>query len=183
MWNTHADLDQLNDRDLILAIYRRLSRMMFQIAGKYTDQPRQLEEIVQESLVRLMEKTQLLRELSDEAIAAYVAATVRHTAINLCSRKTEQTSPVEDLPEQADSAPSLDELLIRKEQVERFRSIWPQLDEETRYLLESKYVLEYDDARLAQELRCKPASVRMKLTRARRRAMKMLKESGFFDED
>lgn len=183
MYKDKVDLDQLEDRDLILYLYRRFRRLMFQIAGKYTSLPRQAEEIVQESLVRLMEKTPLLRELTDEATAAYVAATVRHTAINLCSRKAEQTSPVDELPEQTDDTPPLDELLIRREQIERFRSIWPQLDEETRYLLESKYVLEYDDARLARDLQCKPASVRMKLTRAKRRAMKKLKESGFFGED
>ena len=50
-----------------------------------------------------------------------------------------------------------------------------RLAETDRILLEGKYLLEYSDETLAKQLGCRPASVRAKLTRARRRAFQLLK--------
>lgn len=47
---------------------------------------------------------------------------------------------------------------------------------EERVLLEGKYLLHRSDAELAEILGCQTDSVRMKLTRARRTALKMLRE-------
>lgn len=42
--------------------------------------------------------------------------------------------------------------------------------------MEGKYILGYTDAELADMLGCKKSSVRMKLTRARRRAFQLMTE-------
>ena len=49
---------------------------------------------------------------------------------------------------------------------------------EDRALLEGKYILGDSDEMLARTLHCKPSSIRMKLTRARRRALKLLEQEG-----
>lgn len=51
---------------------------------------------------------------------------------------------------------------------------WPRLDENTRWLLEARYILDYSDGELARELGVKPDSVRMALTRARRKARRLM---------
>lgn len=53
-----------------------------------------------------------------------------------------------------------------------------QLSAEDRALLEGKYILGDSDEMLARTLHCKPSSIRMKLTRARRRALKLLEQEG-----
>lgn len=64
--------------------------------------------------------------------------------------------------------------LIMKEEVEDLRLKWPMLDERSRYLLESKYILGKHDDDIAIELGMKAGSVRMALTRARKNAYRLL---------
>lgn len=80
---------------------------------------------------------------------------------------------MEQIPEAGEIA---DNLVLLSEQREQLWKIWRLLPREDRYLLEGKYILGYSDQQLAASLSCKPNSIRMKLTRARRRAMKLLLE-------
>ena len=50
------------------------------------------------------------------------------------------------------------------------------LSENDQLLLEGKYLLGYTDTELASLLKCKVGSIRMKLTRARRKALKLIVE-------
>ena len=70
----------------------------------------------------------------------------------------------------------MDEYLMARERSDRLRTIWPRLGEEDRLLLEGKYLRECSDRELAQLLGCRVDSIRMKLTRARRRALKRMTE-------
>ena len=54
-----------------------------------------------------------------------------------------------------------------------------KLSEDDQELLWGKYYFELSDAELADLFGCKPASIRMKLSRAKRRAMGVLKEGAF----
>ena len=69
---------------------------------------------------------------------------------------------------------SLDETVFCREEVQRLREIWPQLDGETRMLLERKYILGYENEELGRMLGCRTDSVRMKLTRARRKVLRLM---------
>ena len=71
---------------------------------------------------------------------------------------------------------SLDDLLLHSDSAEQLWGLWAKLSVQDRILLEGKHILELTDEELASILKCKPASVRMKLTRARRRAAKLLSE-------
>ena len=73
--------------------------------------------------------------------------------------------------------PSLPEAaLLRREELTRLRDVWPRLRQEDRFLLERKYLLNQTDQELAQYLGCRKSSVRMKLTRARRAALRLMEE-------
>lgn len=71
---------------------------------------------------------------------------------------------------------SLDEQLPSLNSADQLWSIWSQLPPEDRILLEGKHILGYTNEEIAMVLDCKASSVRMKLTRARRRAAKLLSE-------
>ena len=51
-----------------------------------------------------------------------------------------------------------------------------QLSEEERILLDGRYLLGLSDEEVAEMVRCKPSSVRMKLTRVRRKVFAMMKQ-------
>ena len=65
------------------------------------------------------------------------------------------------------------------QQKQALAKIWPRLPEEDRLALEAKYILQLDDRQIARQLGIKPASVRMRLTRARRLARKEMEKEGW----
>ena len=67
--------------------------------------------------------------------------------------------------------------MIHEHELKVLAKIWADLDARTRYILESRYILEKSDAEIAEELQISPQSVRMSLTRARRAARKMMEEA------
>jgi len=56
--------------------------------------------------------------------------------------------------------------------------MFDQLSAKDRLLLEGKYFFDYSDNTLAKLLSCKKSSIRMKLTRARRRIVKLIEKEG-----
>ena len=68
-----------------------------------------------------------------------------------------------------------DPLEARRVELNALARVWPRLDEDTRWLLEARYILDYSDSELAREMGVKPTSVRMALTRARKKARAMLR--------
>ena len=70
----------------------------------------------------------------------------------------------------------MDELLILAEKRQQIQYVFGSLSDEDQFLLQGKYFLGQSDAELASQLGCKPSSIRMKLTRARRNAFKKITE-------
>lgn len=52
--------------------------------------------------------------------------------------------------------------------------VWDKLDEQTRYLLNARYLMESSDAEIAAQLGISAGSVRTYLTRARRKAYELM---------
>lgn len=170
-------------------LYERYHRLMFFVAGKYSSDPGQYEDIVQDCLVKLAEKTETLRTLSEPALASYIMAAAKNTALNYVRRQNydqklivHYEDVVANLTAWQSLDASLDDVVIELEDRERVRAIWSQLDEETRRILEGKYYLEYENWELARILGVKTDSVRMKLTRARRKVLELLTEGEEHDK-
>ena len=177
-WDEQEAAFQGSDREFLLWLYQEFSRLMFYTAQKYLADPHSQEEVVQESLKKLIEKVAVLRRLKRPALAGYVRATVRNTAIDLLKvqgRERERVVGLEDLTQgETPRTDSLDETVFCREEVQRLREIWPQLDGEPRMLLARKYILGYENEELGRMLGCRTDSVRMKLTRARRKVLRLM---------
>lgn len=63
-------------------IYSNYHKMMFSIARKYTDEHSMAEDVVSNSNLALMGKITVLKGLDPKQITAYIATTVKNTAIN-----------------------------------------------------------------------------------------------------
>lgn len=169
-----------SDREFMFKLYFEFERLLFQTARKYVPNPEMAEDIVQESLVKLHEKVGVMRSLNHVALAAYIRSTVRNTSINVLKsvghEKEYLVNRQSDFVEIVDSQFNLDTIMELSRYRELLSKIWPQLSNEDQILLEGKYILGYNDYELAKEIGCKPGSIRMKLTRARRRALMIIKE-------
>lgn len=139
--------------------------------------------MVQESLKKLIEKQERLAGLAQAAQAGYVATTVRNTAISILREKTKGKDKILSLDALGEDAllpymiPIREEEMIRQEMARQLREGLEHMEPQERALLEGKYILAQSDKELAADFKCKPDSIRMKLTRARRKLLDIMKRS------
>lgn len=162
-------------------IYIKYKRLMYATASKYTHSEEDQKDVVQTAMERLIKIFSVPGAKKRCISGGYVVFTIRSVAIDFLrkqNRETERCISMEDdgLAEIAATEGSLDDLLLRSNSDESLWSLWPKLSTENRILLEGKCILDLTDEELANILQCKTASIRMKLTRARRRAAKLLSE-------
>lgn len=178
-----------NDREFMVHLYTDFERLLFYTARQYVSAPEAVEDIVQESIVKLCEKIQTLKSMNKIVLAAYIRATVRNTAINALKEMGYEKEHLAD--KKCDTEAAVDQQFFPDAVMDlaRYREllskVWPKLSREDQILLEGKYILGYNDYELAKEIGCKPGSIRMKLTRARRHALTIIRDQegvNHFDE-
>ncbi len=180
-------LEDEQQREFMHGIYQKHARLMLYTANQILRDPAAAEDVLQDSVVRLMDKIELLQKMDGCTLTAYVVSTIRNMALN--RRRAQQRQRYRDagLEQEAllnvpDGGPTVEEGLLLREQKAALAKIWPRLTEDERHLLEAKYILQQEDKDIAGELGIKPASVRMGLTRARRHALKLMQKEGAADE-
>lgn len=164
--------------EYMFSTYRKI---MFYEINKIVFNTCEAEDILQNTFIKLSGKIDLLRELDEPRRMFYVVTTARNHAKNHVrdAQRTRAYSLDDDAFNFSDTlsdGTDVEQIIISKEQLHDLSSVWIQLDETSRRLLEGKYILNMDDAELAEMLGAKPASIRMMLTRARRRALKLMQE-------
>lgn len=169
-----------DDKAFMLSLYDSYYKLMYSIAYKYVSDIQTVDDIVQDSIVSLYGKIDILKPMPDKVLAGYIVSTVRNTAINRLRVKEYEKDHIAEFTEEnvsgADRYVPMETLLILAERRRALLDIWPVLPKETQILLKGKYILGYTDQELACQLKCKPSSIRMKLTRARRAALLLLSE-------
>ena len=187
--STFSSDNELSDKEFMVHLYTKYENLLFYTAQKYISERGSVEDVVQESLVKLHEKIRTIKPMPEIVLASYIRSTVRNTAINILKsagyEEDRQISTENIIDVMDEHALSLDTLMQISRYRELLSKIWPELSKEEQFLLEGKYILGYSDRELSTELCCQPSSVRMKLTRARRHALSILasREGGnCFDE-
>lgn len=156
----------------MLGLYEKYHKLMYSIAGK-TANPADCEDIVHSAMIRLIQNCATLMCLDEPALVKYISITVRTTSIKHYSQKEAWQSRVvsiddEDMPDIPDTCPPIEEMLCSTERMEEFRQAWCSLADSERLLLEQKYFLFLSDDELSRIYNCKPSSVRVKISRAKK---------------
>lgn len=176
--STFSSDNELSNKEFMVHLYTKYENLLFYTAQKYISEQGSVEDVVQESLVKLHEKIRTIKPMPEIVLASYIRSTVRNTAINILKstgyEEDRQISTENIIDVMDEHALSLDTLMQISRYRELLSKIWPELSKEEQFLLEGKYILGYSDRELSTELCCQPSSVRMKLTRARRHALSIL---------
>lgn len=166
-----------DEREFMLHVYQSYEKMMISLAQKYVGLD-DSEDVVQTAVIRLINNVKTLMKLDEKALIKYVADTVRTTAIRYRQhlnpkrgRPVEMDDRMEDIK---DCTPTIEELLIAAEDKALFRAAWNDLEGYDKIILEQKYFMKMSDEAMAEVYQCKPSSIRMKLTRARRNIYRTL---------
>ncbi len=158
-------------------LYKQYSRLMYATALRSVPNREDCEDVVQDAGESLCKKVRTLMGLPEPALTVYIVHTVKSKASrftrhqNVVNRHVTALADA-NLEELRSPAPT-PEMLV--EQSDALYRVWPRLSEQDRELLYRKYVLGQDNEELAEFFRCKPDSVRTRLTRAKRKAAALMK--------
>ncbi len=169
------------DAEFLCRLYANCDRLMYATAGKFTANQQDKEDIVQDTLVRIVKYVAYLRKLDSCTLPFSVVILTRNTAINFAKHRSvvqKHISPSgwdpDEIPPGNDVS-TVEDMVALSEMRNSLDTIWPKLSRNDRILLEGRYILDLSDEELAKFVNCKPSSVRMKLTRARRNALAEMK--------
>lgn len=112
---------------------------MLKEAGKYFQSPEDIEDIVQETIVNLIEKKEKILSLDPHHQTAYIATSVRNLSISvLRHRKCIEFIPLSELDDYQvpnDSFLDPEVIFAQKAHAKQFRKIWHTLPLEDQVLL------------------------------------------------
>lgn len=175
-------IEDESSRDFMLRLYVNSVTRMYLEAVKYVSDKETAEDVVSDAVVKLVEKVDLLRQLDEGKRLAYAVTTVRHMAYRHLRQKSrlELTSfeALEELLPSAD-AETTDDKILKEQRKARLRELFVAIPTEDLLLLEEKIILLWSDEEIAKTLGIQPNSVRMRLTRAKRRVADALTAQGF----
>ena len=172
-----STIQNSDDLRFMTVLCEEHKELMYDTARKYTHDPTLADDIVQESLVKLIEKISTLRGLECCKLKPYIVSTIRNTARNEFRRSRIRRKYHEPMPEEDPIDPiSLEDMHLVLFRKHRLNSVWEQLSENEKLLLESKPLLGLTDIEVAEILGCKASSVRMLRTRARRHAIELIQQ-------
>lgn len=182
------ELQDPDDKQYITWIFEEFQNLMFYTAKKYIGDQITCEDIVQECFLKLIQKIDVIRGKERCILAGYIVSITRNISINHLKREGVRQKHMVELDEETmneipTSELSMEELLLAKEKSSLISLALKKLPDMERILLEGKYLLQYSDEELAEQLDCKPNSIRMGLTRARRHAFSILSETDWEGDD
>ena len=164
-------LEDSRDRDFMEALYASYKQLIYSEIRKLVRNDWDAEDIQQIVVINLIRKIPLLRTLSRTQLINYIITTSRNAALNHMrdNQRRAREFSFDESSDPLDAAYELDDTLLSFETSESISHAWRALDERSRRLLELKYILERPDEEIARELGVSASSVRMLLTRARRK--------------
>lgn len=155
-------------------LYLNYKELMIHTAGRFFSSQEDQEDVVQDTVLRLLRQGEKLERMEEERIPGYVVFTARSACIDLLRKRSRAPESAWEGEEPADPAALVWEQVILKDELDKLRSAWPCLSTEDQLLLEGKYIWSCTDEELSGVLGCQKDSVRMMLTRARRRALRAM---------
>ena len=170
------------DLDFVWSVWQRHRGIIYKTALAHRSEGLEPDEIVNESILILAKNADRLRQLEERPLAVYVAEVVRSAALMLARRERRygyRWGEGLDGHEDASSGPGAEEAYIERESHQLrsvlLREAMDELSEEDRALLTLKYIKNTGDRQIAELLGLRPGTLRMRLTRARRRARDIIR--------
>lgn len=168
--------ENVDDSTYVQMFYKAYHKLLYREVRNSED----VDDIVQDSVVKLIENLGTVRSLSPGRQVSYAVTAARNLAINLLIHQKRITfESLDNLEPYVKDSNDLETQVEHLEEFRLFHTVWKQMPVEIRLLLERKYILRQTDAEIAAGLGIRPESVRMRLTRAKRIAARELLKNGF----
>lgn len=180
-------IEDEDDRAFMTEVYVRYERLIYSEIYKLMNDRWMVEDVMQTTLMKLIDQLARLRSMDERHRINYIITAARNNAISTLRTHAIRASASLDAQREAGWDPgsdfSVEETILRGEKIGQLKDVWPKLDARSRYLLEAKYILDIKSKEIAQALGIKEDSVRVELSRARRKARQLLSELAGAEED
>lgn len=162
----------------IAELYEKHRALMYKFAIGRNHGKDEADDIVSEALQRLFRHASKLMTMAELQRLDYIVLTVKSVAEDHYRRRQVIERRSQQVREEDLIDPGLEDFFIERESRDiRSRILYETLaevSEADRVLLVGKYMQNLSDEVLARQLGVKPSSIRMKLTRARKRARSIM---------
>lgn len=173
----HKTSDKNNKPDFLLQFYNQYRNFLYKQVWNQCYSKQDVGDIVQTVWEKLIAKEELLRTLAHGQRLNYISKAVENTIKELTRKQKVPLCSLDQIVEPAyDGTQFLERLQDKRMKHEHFQAAWAQVDDDARELLERKYWLNETDEEIASAMNISKASVRMYLSRARRRALSILSD-------
>ena len=176
-------IEDSDDRIFMTQLYKRYSGLMYSVAYSYMSDHQDAEDVVNDAVVRLIDKIPMLRKKDSCIIRSYVVSTMRRTSLNALKRRNRKLIVMKFFDDEAmenipDEHSTVEADVITKVTHAEIVAILDKLPEREKNLLKWKYFDEYSDEEIAELLGINKDSVRAYLTKARRHMHALLERQG-----
>lgn len=168
-----SEIGSTAEKAFFVNIYKRFYPLIKYRALRLTNDPEMVDDVVQDTFVRLLPRFERLRDLDNDRLAGYIVLTVRSAACNALRNKYRALDEIL-LPDDLASAETPEQILDKNDNRARRICAIQRLPESQRDLLADKYVLEASNSELAANHHTTEANIRQMLSRARRRLCSLL---------
>ena len=165
------------DVAFVFALFERHKGVMYKTALDLEVPHGLKDDVVHDALLRLVNYAEELRGMGERSRVAYMSSAVRSVVFNMNARGRTERRHRGELSAEPESGSPEDEYIEREAHRLRLELMWQALDElseRDRTLLIERYIGGKTEQELAFSLRLTPAAVRKQLTRARRRARRII---------
>lgn len=164
-------IENENDRERLTEIYLKHQKLFTYKALQATHNAIDAEDLLQSAMLKVIKKIHVLQDLTDAQLVCYIVKAIQNCAIDE-SRKKEVRARFEDYDLTGEWADENDDDILDRLDREnlsiRLGLAFEDLSPKEKDIILYKYFFNYSDAKIADLLNIKTASVRMTLTRARR---------------
>lgn len=168
-----------SDKAFFHRFFEENKKLMFSIAMRYAKNKADCEDLVQDSLLRLMRNISTLREINRCKTATYIVLTIRTAYLD--SEKLKRKDNLIFMDDESLEALMVEKFLSQdresaissKQAVDKLKTV---LSPREWCILEGKYILGLSQKELGNLIGVAPDSVRMVLHRARMKAKTILNE-------
>lgn len=171
--NVILAIESGDDRAYMTAVYKQYSALMLKIARSFTPVQADVEDIVSDSCASLITHLETIRSMECFELRAYIAATVRNTAMNHCRKQKRASMRFQHVDDEAilqiPDTVSVEKKIMLRDEIECVRKVIHTLPEHERDVLRLKYQQGLKDKEIAEAVGLAEASVRKYVERARKR--------------
>jgi len=172
-------LETEQERKKLTEIYNDHKHAFFNVALKITKNHQIAEDAIHNTFEQLIKKNKdEMFSLSHDDFRRRYIIIVKNKAIDLMRRENIYSdAPIEDFGEslQSEEVP-VDIQIINKEKYSVLKECIEALDDESKIVLQMKYVLNMSYKEISEAIKLTPAHINVKITRAKAKVRKMMEE-------